>query len=91
MLQRRAQFVIADQHTTEAKAFVDPHQIGRGKDVDTQAGGFQDRAQVSDRRTLAIGAGDMDHRRELAFGMVEPRQQPVHPFQIKIDAPRMQR
>jgi len=39
-----------------------------------QARGLEDRAQIGDRRALAIGAGDMNHRRELTLGVVEPRQ-----------------
>ena len=95
MFERRAQFVVADQSAAagpaEAEAFVDPHQIRRGVDVDAQAGRFQDRAQIGDRRTLAIGAGDMNHRRQPAFGMIEPLQQPMHPLQTEIDPLRMQR
>ena len=94
MFQRRAQFVIADQRAAaraaEAKAFVDPHQVGRGIDVDAQVGGFQNRAQIRDGRTLAIGAGDVNHRRQLAFGMIDQLQQPLHPLEIEIDTPRMQ-
>ena len=59
--------------------------------MDAQARRFQDRAQISDRRALAVGAGDVDHRRQLALGMIEPLQQPVHPIQAEIDALRMQR
>ena len=39
------------------------------------AGGFQDRAQEGDGRALAVGAGDMDDRRQLALGMIERGQQ----------------
>ena len=95
MFERAAQFVVADEHAAagaaEPKAFVDPHQIGRGIDVDAQARGFQDRAQIGDRRALAVGAGDMDDRRQFALGMIEPLQQPMHPLEIEIDALRMQR
>ncbi len=59
--------------------------------MNAQAGGCQNRAQVCDRRTLAIGAGDMNDRRQLALGMVEPLQQPLHPLQTKIDTPGVQR
>ena len=59
--------------------------------MDAQARGFEDRAQIGDGGALAVGAGDMDHRRQLAFGMIEPRQQPVHAIEAEIDAPRMQR
>ena len=90
-----AEFVVADEHAAagaaEAKAFVDPHQIGRGIGVDAQARRFQDRAQIGDRRTLAVGAGDVDDRRQFAFGMIEPLQQPMHPLEAEIDPLRMQR
>ena len=58
--------------------------------MDAQAGGFKDCAQIGDRRTLAIGAGNVDHRRQLALGMVEPLQQSLHPLQIEIDTQRVQ-
>ena len=51
---------------------------------------FQDRAQVSNRRTLAVGAGDMNDRRQIALGMVEPLQQQLHALQTKVDASGMQ-
>ena len=77
----RAQFVVADEHAAaapaDAKAFVEPHQKRRGENMDAQARGFEDRAQIGDRRTLAVGAGDMDHRRQFALGMIEPLQQPI--------------
>ena len=38
----------------------------------------------------AIGAGDVYHRRQLAFGMIEPLQQSLHPPEIEIDTSRMQ-
>ena len=59
--------------------------------MDAQARGFQNRAQIGDRRTLAIGAGNMNHRRQLAFGMIEPLQQPMHPLQAEIDTAGVQR
>ena len=95
MFERAAQFVIVGEHAApglaEAKTLVDPHQIGRGEDVNAQSRRLQNRAQIGDGRTLAVGAGDMDHRRQPAFGMAEPLQQPVHPLQIEIDALGMQR
>ena len=94
MFQHPAQFIVADQRAAaaaaEPKAFVDPHQIGRGIGVDAQARGFQDRPQIGDGRALAVGAGDMNHRRQLALGMIQPLQQPMHPLEIEIDAFGMQ-
>src|ERR1700730_2010976 len=95
MFERATQFIIADKNaaagSAEAKALVDPHQGGRDIDMNAQARGFQNRAQIRDRRTLAIGAGDVNDRRQLAFGMFEPLQQPQHPLQAQIDTPGMQR
>ena len=59
--------------------------------MDAQAGGLQDRAQIGDGRALAVGAGDMDHRRQLGFGMIEPLQQALHAIEAEIDPLRMQR
>src|SRR6266403_4509837 len=93
MFERGAQFVVIDQNAAgpaEPEAFVDPHQIRRGIGVDSQARRFQNRPQVSNRRALAVGAGDVNDRRQLALGMPEPRQQPMHPLEIEIDAFGMQ-
>src|ERR1700730_5024264 len=94
MFERATQFIIADKNaaagSAEAKALVDPHQGGRDIDMNAQARGFQNRAQIRDRRTLTIGAGDVDYRRQLAFGMFEPLQQPLPPIEIEIGALGMQ-
>ena len=58
--------------------------------MDPQACGFQNRAQIRDRRTLAVGAGDMNDRWQLAFGVTEPFQQPMHPLQAEVDTLGMQ-
>ena len=93
-LQRILQFVVADENAAtgaaEPNTFVEPHQIGRGVGVDAQTRRFQRRAQIGDRRTLAVGAGDMDHRRQFSLGMVEPFEQPVDAIEVEIDAARMQ-
>src|SRR4051794_38934528 len=95
MLQHGAQFGILDENAAaglaEAKTLVDPYQIRRGEDVNTQTSRFQDRAQIGDGRSLAVGAGDVDHARQLAFGMTQPLQQPMYPLQVQIDGFRMQR
>ncbi len=56
-----------------------------------QPGRFEDRAHEGDGRALAVGSGDMDDRRKLAFRMAERRQQPPHPIERKIDQLGMQR
>src|SRR3954454_7556668 len=94
LFQRSAQLVVTDQHAApdaaEPETFVDANEIGRRVGVDAQAGGLQRRAQISERRALAIGTGDVDHRRQLALGVTEPLEQAVHPLQPEIDAFLMQ-
>src|SRR4029077_6563805 len=58
--------------------------------MDAQARGFENRAQISDSRSLAVGAGDVDDRRDLSFRMIELLQQPMHPIEAEIDPARMQ-
>ena len=51
--------------------------------MNAKARRLQQRAQISHRRALAVGAGDMDHRRQLAFGMAEPFQQALDALEGK--------
>ena len=55
------------------------------------ARGFQDRAQEGDGRALAVRAGDMDHRRQFALGMLERGEQALHAIERQVDALGMQR
>jgi len=58
--------------------------------VNLQTGRFQNRPQIGDRRTLTVGTSNVNHRGQFALGMIEPLQQPMHPFKIEIDTRRMQ-
>ena len=44
----------------------------------TEARGFQNRAQGRDRRAFAVGARDMNRRRQFALGIAEPREQAMN-------------
>ena len=94
-LQRRAELLVGHQHAfarlAQAEALVEAHQMRRGIDVHALAGRFQDRAQEGDGGALAVGAGDMDHRRQLALGMIERGEQPLDAIERQIDALGMQR
>ncbi len=76
--ERVGERLVADQPAgapvREAKPLVEAHEIGRGIDVNAVAGRLQHRAQEGDGRALAVGAGDVDHRRQLALGMTEAGQ-----------------
>ena len=51
---------------------------------------FQNRAHESDRGPLAVGAGDVDRRRQPTFGVPELREQPPNPFEREVDGLRVQ-
>ena len=75
----------------EPEALVETHEMRRGVDMHAQARRLEDRAHERDGRALAVGAGDMDHRRQLALRMPERSQQPPHPIEREIDQLGMQR
>ena len=63
----------------------------RAIDVNFQSLRFQHRAAEGAGRALAVGAGDMDHRRQLALGMIELIEQPQDAVQHQIDLLGMKR
>ena len=76
-LQRGGQRVVGDQLAGDADALVEADQMRRGVDVDALARRLGDGAQEGAGAALAVGAGDVDHRRQAALGMAERRQQAV--------------
>ena len=75
----------------EPVALVETHQMRRGIDMHALAGGLQDRAHEGDGRALAVGAGDVDHRRQVPLGMAERGEQPLDAVERQVDALGMQR
>ncbi len=71
LVDQRHQRIVVDQPPRQADAFVEPHQMRRGIDVAAIAGGLQKGAQKGDGRALAVGAGDMEDRRQAAFRMAQ--------------------
>ena len=53
--------------------------------MNAQARRFKNGAEVSDRRTLAVGAGNMNNAGQPPLGTTQRIQQPVHPVQRKIN------
>ena len=53
--------------------------------VDSQALGFESGADHRLGRTLAVGAGDMDHRGQSAMRVPDRRQATVHAVQVQVD------
>ena len=75
----------------DAEALVEMNQIGRRIDMHALAGRFKNRAHEGDGRAFAVGAGDMDQRRQFLFGMIERGKQALDAIERQIDALWMQR
>ena len=74
-----------DQDPGQADAFSKAHQVRAGIDMDAQPLRFGDGAQEGDGRALAIGAGDVDRRRQSILGVAQGLADPQHAFEIEID------
>src|SRR5579872_4016518 len=59
--------------------------------MDAVAGSFQHRTQKRTDGALAVGSGNMNHRRNAPFGVTEPFQQALDAIQYEIDAFGMKR
>ena len=75
----------------EHDALMKIDEMRRGIDVDAIALRFGDGAQEGDERALAVGAGDMEDRRQPLLGRAERGKQPLDAAKRKIDRFRVQR
>ena len=75
ILERGRQRLVGHQLAGDADAFVEPHQMRRGIDVHALPGRLGHRAQEGAGAALAVGAGDVDHRRQASLRMIQLRQQ----------------
>ena len=82
---------LAAARLRDAEALIEADQIGRGVDVHALSRRFQDRAHERDGGAFAVGAGDMDERRQTPFGMTERREEALDALERQIDALGMQR
>ena len=88
--QHVLEHVVADQLAGDADALVEAHQMRRGVDMDAIACRLGHGAQIGDQRALAVGAGDMHHRRQLQMRRADVRQQPFDPPKLEVDELGMQ-
>jgi hypothetical protein len=89
-LEQRGQVGFGDRAAGQADALVKAHQVRRGVDLHALAGCLQHGAQEGERRALAVGAGDVDHRRQLFLGVAEACEQALDPAEGEIDEFGMQ-
>ena len=75
----------------EHDALVKVDEMRRGIDVDTRSLRFGDSAQEGDERALAVGAGDVDDRRQPLLWRAQRSKQPLDAAKRKIDGFRVQR
>ena len=69
----------------EADALVEAGEVGGGVDVDAVAGALEAGAEHGDGRALAVGAGDVDHRRQAALGVAEGGEQALDAGEREVD------
>ena len=74
MLQRIGQGGVGNEFAGDADTLVEADQMRGGVDMYAQSGRFADRAQEGACAALAVGAGDVDDRRQAFFGMAQFRQ-----------------
>ena len=94
-VERVDEFRVAHQHApaglAEAITLVHAHEVRRGVGVDLGARRFQHRAHERDGRAFAVGAGDVDHRRQPALRMAELREDALHAVEGEVDPLGVQR
>ena len=65
----------------DADALVEADEVRAGVDVRGKPRRLDRRAQEGAGRALAVGAGDVEHRRQIALGIAEPVEQGANPLQ----------
>ena len=95
MIERVAQLVIGHKNAAadlaEAEALVETHQMRRRIGVNAQARCLQNGAEKRHGRSLAVGPGNMNDRRDTSFGMIETLKNAPHPVEREIDPLGMKR
>ena len=89
-LEDFGEVILGDQLARQADALGEADEVGRGEDVDLEARRLGDGPQVGDGRALAVGAGDMDHRRQAALGMAQRGREATHAAEGEVDTLGMQ-
>ena len=76
---------LGDRQAVEQEALVVVHQMRRHVALHAPAGRLEHRVQHRERRALAVGAGDVHHRRQLPLGVAERCQQPLDALEREVD------
>jgi hypothetical protein len=85
LFQQRHQPFFGDQFAGDADALMEFDQMRRGMDMHPQALRFQHGAGKGAHTAFAIGAGDMDHRRQAVLRITQRGEQAKDAVQRQID------
>ena len=88
--QQRGQLFVVDQPPGDADALVEAHQVRAGEGVHAVTGCFQRSAQECAGRAFAVGAGDVEHRRQAVLRSAEPVEKLGDPLEPEPVAGRRQ-
>ena len=95
MKKRFFEHFVGDDASTarcgQTDAFIETHQMRRGKGVGELAARFQNGPRESHRRTFAIGPSNVNHRRQRQMRITEIAQKSLKPFKPKVPGTRVQR
>ena len=90
-IQKCGQRGFRNQLPRQPDALMKPRQMRRGIGMNLCPPRLQPGADHRLRAALAIGARNMDHRRQGPLGVAQHRQKPMHPVHRQVDDLRMQR
>ncbi len=88
--QQRGERCVVDQLARDPDAFVEPHQMRAGEDVDVMPRRLDRSAQEGAGGAFAVGAGDVKHRRQRVLRVAEPIEQSRDPLQTQHVGPGRQ-
>ncbi len=84
------QRIIRDQRSVQPDPLIEAHQMGGGEHMDAAPFRLQRGAQEGAGRAFAVGARDMEHRRQRAMRVAQPLQQAGDAVQPQYVRPRRQ-
>ncbi len=88
--QGRDQRRVVDQRPVQPDSLVEADEMRRGIDVDPPSRRFERGAEEGGGRPLAVGPGDVEHRRQLEVRVAEPAEQAFEARQPEVDRRRVQ-
>ena len=86
LFEQRGQRLVLDQAAGDADALVEADQVRAGESVDLVTRGLQPGAQERAGRSLAVGAGDVEHGRQRVLRAAERVEQPRDPVEPELVA-----